>query len=157
MRFNEMSFIFQSPRLIENESILTNINLITKVDDEKKINEVFEKLNLKVKLNQKISTLSGGELQRVNLAMSLIKDPPLILADEITSGLDTQNKKLVFNILKELALTKIIIMVTHDVDLLIEHNIPYFELKDHSLPNIKEEGNIEKRLLTRKILYLINI
>ena len=150
MRFNEMSFIFQSPRLIENESILTNINLITKVDDEKKINEVFEKLNLKVKLNQKISTLSGGELQRVNLAMSLIKDPPLILADEITSGLDTQNKKLVFNILKELALTNIIIMVTHDVDLLIEHNIPYFELKDHSLPIIKEEGNIEKKAINKK-------
>ncbi len=150
IRFNEMSFIFQSPRLIENESILTNIKLITKVDDDKKIIEVFDRLNLKVKLNQKVSTLSGGELQRVNLAMSLIKDTPLILADEITSGLDIDNKKLVFNILKELSLTKIIIMVTHDVDLLIEHHIPYFELKDHTLPYIKEEGNIEKKVINKK-------
>ncbi len=145
IRFNQMSFIFQSPRLIDNESILTNIELITKVNDEDKIKQVFDKLNLKVKLNQKISTLSGGELQRVNLAMALIKDTPLILADEITSGLDYENKLLVFNILKELSTSKIIIMVTHDVDLLNEYKIPYIELVDHFLPKIEERGNITSK------------
>jgi putative ABC transport system ATP-binding protein len=145
IRFNQMSFIFQTPRLIDNESIMTNIELITKVNDEEKIKKVFEKLNLKVKLNQKISTLSGGELQRVNLAMALIKDTPLILADEITSGLDYENKLLVFKILKELSASKIIIMVTHDVDLLNEYKIPYIELINHTLPRIEKNGTISKK------------
>jgi len=66
-------------------------------------------------LEKKLSELSSGELQRVVLAMSVIKDPKYLLLDEPDSHVDVSNKAELINILKKLAVSKTIVLTTHDV------------------------------------------
>ncbi|VPO40644.1 ABC transporter ATP-binding protein [Streptococcus pneumoniae] len=66
-------------------------------------------------LEQKIYTLSGGEAQRVSLAKTILKNPPLILADEPTAALDPENSEEVMNLLVDLKdENRIIIIATHN-------------------------------------------
>ena len=78
--------------------------------------EALEKVNLGyLDLEQKIYTLSGGEAQRVALAKTILKNPPLILADEPTAALDPENSEEVMNLLVGLKdENRIIIIATHN-------------------------------------------
>lgn len=143
IRFNYFSYIFQSPKLIENESIITNLSL--GVGRELKIEEVkkvLQKVNLYLKPTKIINTLSGGEKQRINLALALLKDTPFILGDEITSGLDEKNKKEILSILSELSKTKIIILITHDAELLKNYTTNIYSIFNKTLPKITSLGSI---------------
>jgi len=79
---------------------------IFKIASEFKINNFLEK---------KLSELSSGELQRVILAMAIIKNPKYLLLDEPDSHVDVSNKAELINILRKLARTKTVILTTHDV------------------------------------------
>ena len=63
-----------------------------------------------------MNELSGGQKQRVALLRALVKKPYLILADEPTGNLDTYNSDIIFKLLKEISKTKLVIVVTHDVE-----------------------------------------
>ena len=78
--------------------------------------EILDLLGLKNKLNFRPTELSGGEQQRVALARAVINHPAIILADEPTGSLDSQNSRLVLTMLQELneRLSQTIIMITHD-------------------------------------------
>jgi len=77
--------------------------------------ELLEAIGLGPRLNQQASLLSGGEMQRVAVARSLINNPPLVLADEPTGNLDSKSAEPVLQALHELAKThnKTVVMVTH--------------------------------------------
>lgn len=76
---------------------------------------IVDGIDITIKKNQKIFSLSGGEQQRVALARLMIKKCEYILADEPTGSLDRKNADLVFSILEQInANGKTIIMVTHD-------------------------------------------
>jgi ABC-type multidrug transport system fused ATPase/permease subunit len=64
------------------------------------------------------SGFSGGELQRISLVRAILQDKPILLLDEVTSGLDDHTKELVMSLLSELSATKVIIMATHDEDMI---------------------------------------
>ena len=91
---NYLSYLFQNFGLIENKSIQENLMLafigekISKLEMQKKMNEALKRVHLDVNLNRKIYTLSGGEAQRVALAKTILKDSPIILADEPTASVD---------------------------------------------------------------------
>lgn len=121
---NYLSYLFQNFGLIENKSIQENLMLafigekISKLEMQKKMNEALKRVHLDVKLNRKIYTLSGGEAQRVALAKTILKDSPIILADEPTASVDQKNSEeiieLILSLKKE---NKIIIIATHSPDI----------------------------------------
>ena len=121
---NYLSYLFQNFGLIENKSIQENLMLafvgekIDKLEKQQKMNEALKRVHLDVNLNRKIYTLSGGEAQRVALAKTILKDSPIILADEPTASVDQKNSEeiieLILSLKKE---NKIIIIATHSPDI----------------------------------------
>ena len=114
---DQMGYLFQNFGLLENQSIKENLDLgfvgqkISKVERLERQVEALEKVNLE----QKIYTLSGGEAQRVALAKTILKNPPLILADEPTAALDPENSEEVMNLLVGLKdENRMIIIATHN-------------------------------------------
>lgn len=117
---NRISYILQKPNFIKGMTVQKNLELVLRVKGlnkciEERIEFVLNKVGLNNFQQCYPEDMSGGELQRLELARVILQNPQVILADEITSALDLNNKKLVMDILRELADSgKIIIMVTHD-------------------------------------------
>lgn len=116
-RNTEIGFVFQDYHLIEEltvkENILLSLNL-RGIEDESKVSEALEKVDLKGYENRYPNELSGGERQRVAIARAIIKSPRIILADEPTGNLDTQTSKLIIETLKEVSGDCLIIIVSHN-------------------------------------------
>ena len=119
---NELGYLFQNFGLLENETIAANLELgligqkWTKQEKKKREEEVLEKVGLNyLTLDQKIYELSGGEAQRIALAKVILKDPPLILADELTAALDPETSQEIMNLLLSLKKPdRLIILATHN-------------------------------------------
>ena len=76
--------------------------------------EALEQVNLNLDINRKIFSLSGGESQRVAIAKTILKDTPIILADEPTASLDEKNRDEIMNLILKLQRNRLIIIATHD-------------------------------------------
>lgn len=119
---NELGYLFQNFGLLENETVASNLELglvgqkWTKQEKKQREEEVLEKVGLNyLTLDQKIYELSGGEAQRVALAKVILKDPPLILADELTAALDPETSQEIMNLLLSLKKPdRLIILATHN-------------------------------------------
>lgn len=124
-RNEEIGFVFQFHQLLPEFTALENVCIPayiagkSKQEAEKRGNQLLEFLGLKERLEHKPSELSGGEQQRVAVARALINDPRVILADEPSGNLDTENKqelhKLFFDLRDRFGQT--IVIVTHDREL----------------------------------------
>lgn len=124
-RNKELGFVFQFHQLLPEFTALENVCIpgyIARRDSkevEEKAKELLTKLGLQDRFHHKPNELSGGEKQRVAVARALINDPKLILADEPSGSLDSENKKELHSLLRKLCddygLT--ILLVTHDSDL----------------------------------------
>lgn len=123
VRKNYFGFIFQLYYLISSLSIKDNILLpflyISDYDVENNNNLYFELINnlhINKFIDQNISTLSGGEKQRVSIARALIHNPEIIICDEPTGNLDSYNTNIVMDVLsEENKKGKTILIVTHDL------------------------------------------
>lgn len=119
LRLENIGFIFQSYNLIPTLSCKENILLPLLYNKRNKVqdfDELVALLDLEPLLSQRVTTLSGGEKQRVAIARSLILDPCLILADEPTGNLDPKNTELIMNLLRrEHERGRGIILITHDM------------------------------------------
>ncbi|SHH56598.1 putative ABC transport system ATP-binding protein [Sporobacter termitidis DSM 10068] len=118
-RRRNIGFIFQSfnliPELTVEQNIIFPVLLDYQKPNKKYLEELLTVLNLKERRSHLPSQLSGGQQQRVAIGRALITRPSLILADEPTGNLDTQNSSEVIALLKEAAKTyeQTIIMITH--------------------------------------------
>ena len=151
-RNNCVGFIFQSYNLIGHISILDNVEISltlssvgTKEKKEKAL-EALDRVGLKEHAHKKPNQLSGGQMQRVAIARSLVNNPDIILADEPTGALDSKTSKQIMNLIKEIAKDKLVIMVTHNAELAHEYSTRIIEFKDGKLisdsnPITKEEKN----------------
>lgn len=121
LRRENIGFIFQSYNLIPTLSCKENILLpllYNKRNAVQNFDELVALLNLEPLLSQQVTTLSGGEKQRVAIARSLILDPCLILADEPTGNLDPKNRNLIMSLLRnEHEKGRGIILITHDMEI----------------------------------------
>lgn len=120
LRLENIGFIFQSYNLIPTLSCKENILLpllYNKRNTVQDFDELVALLDLEPLLSQRVTTLSGGEKQRVAIARSLILDPCLILADEPTGNLDPKNRDLIMNLLRrEHEKGRGVILITHDME-----------------------------------------
>jgi len=113
---NNIGFIPQNP--------FTSLSPMTKISNQffcskDKINELLNLVNIEISLKEKFpSQLSGGQLQRIVIAIALSKNPKLLLLDEPTTALDIESKNNILNILIELKqkLNFLIIFVSHDIE-----------------------------------------
>lgn len=122
IRRQKIGFVFQQFYLIPGLSVLENVTLPLLFGRTKKeldeIISVLKLVGLQDKTSRNPSELSGGEMQRVAIARALINNPEVILADEPTGNLDTENSEKIFELLKSLNSRGItVILVTHNTDL----------------------------------------
>lgn len=115
-RRSDIGFIFQRFNLMSQLTALENVMLPMISPDAKKAKMLLDKVGLQDKYKRFQRQLSGGEQQRVAIARALANDPALLLADEPTGELDTENTKLIMELLRNLnkkeGLT--IVAVTHN-------------------------------------------
>ena len=120
IRRKKIGIVFQSFYLIPNYTALENVSLtleINKIQNpEQKAKEILDRFGLDKRLNNLPSQLSGGEQQRVAIARSIAMKPQLILADEPTGNLDSENSNLISKILFDYINEEkaSLIIVTHD-------------------------------------------
>lgn len=119
-RRENIGFIFQSFNLISHLNILDNVMVsleMTKLSHSKRVaraKELLERVGLTDHIKKHPNQLSGGQKQRVAIARALAGDPDIIIADEPTGALDSQNTKEVLEILESIAKDgKLVIAVTH--------------------------------------------
>ena len=123
IRRKNIGIVFQSFYLIPNYTALENVSLtleINKISNaEIKAREILERFGLSERFYNLPSQLSGGEQQRVAIARSIVMKPKLILADEPTGNLDSENSELISKILFDYVSDEkaSLIMVTHDNNL----------------------------------------
>jgi putative ABC transport system ATP-binding protein len=121
VRNREIGFIFQSFNLIGDLSVFENVELpltyrgMGSAERKKKVHEALERVGMSHRIKHYPSQLSGGQQQRVAVARALAGDPSILLADEPTGNLDSQNGEQVMDLLRELHRGgATICMVTHD-------------------------------------------
>lgn len=119
-RLNKVGFIFQFFNLIPILNVLENITLplrIAKKDiDNNYLEELLNMLGINKRINHLPAQLSGGQQQRVAIARALLTNPSIILADEPTGNLDSENSNEVIELLKCAArkFNQTVLIVTHD-------------------------------------------
>ena len=122
IRRRKIGFVFQRFNLFPTLSAEGNLKLAEKIHtgsgskNSDRRREVLRLLMLEDKMHHKPLELSGGEQQRVALARAIVNAPAIILADEPTGNLDTENSQIVLNMFKELneKFGQTIIMITHN-------------------------------------------
>ncbi|MCI5053538.1 MAG: ABC transporter ATP-binding protein [Pelagibacteraceae bacterium] len=121
IRKKKIGIVFQSFYLIPNYTALENVSLILEINgidnSKQKAEELLIQFGLKDRLHHFPTQLSGGEQQRVAIARSMAVKPKLILADEPTGNLDSENSQMISNLLFEYANKNqsSFVLVTHDL------------------------------------------
>jgi putative ABC transport system ATP-binding protein len=121
LRRYTVGFVFQKYNLLPTLTAEDNINIARDIAGQKgdfdpQFDEVLSLLGLKGRLHHKPRALSGGEQQRVAIARAIVNHPAILLADEPTGNLDTENSAAVLALLRDLntRLGQTILMITHN-------------------------------------------
>lgn len=159
-RNNSVGFIFQSYNLIGHISIQDNVEMaltlsnVKKKERRKRAREALKSVGLLEHTHKRPNQLSGGQMQRVAIARSLVNNPDIILADEPTGALDSNTSKQIMDLIQKIASDKLVIMVTHNQDLAYQYATRVIEVKDgkvvsDSNPLTKEEQEEEQYKLKK--------
>lgn len=146
-RRDAVGFVFQSNNLIpfltarENLLIMDEIGPGSRRDAEKRANRLLDELGLTPRARALATELSGGERQRVAIGRALMRDPLLVLVDEPTANLDSeQGEKVVRSLIEEVrARDKLGCMVTHDLKMAALADVT-LEMRDGHLIRVERAG-----------------
>jgi putative ABC transport system ATP-binding protein len=125
LRNATIGFVFQSFQLLARTSALDNVALplvyrgLGRAERRRRARAALEAVHLEHRLGHRPTQLSGGEQQRVAIARALVGEPKILLADEPTGNLDTENGEQVMAILEQLNAERgvAVVLVTHEADI----------------------------------------
>ena len=148
VRNKEIGFVFQTFNLLPRASTLDNVALplvyagFSKINREKRANDVLESVGLSNRVNHKPNELSGGQRQRVAIARALVNNPAIILADEPTGNLDSKTSVEIMGLFEEIHKKgNTIILVTHEENIAM-HAHRIIRLKDGLVESDTKNDNI---------------
>ncbi|MCC8082125.1 MAG: ABC transporter ATP-binding protein/permease [Lachnospiraceae bacterium] len=135
-RNHTIGFVFQSYNLIPHQTILSNVELaltisgISRKQRRKRAIDALAQVGLADQAEKRPAQLSGGQMQRVAIARALVNSPNILLADEPTGALDSDTSLQVMELLKEVAKSRLVVMVTHNPELAKTYATRIVRLKD---------------------------
>ncbi|MGN1295248.1 MAG: ATP-binding cassette domain-containing protein [Bacilli bacterium] len=138
-RKEHITFIFQDFELIPYLNVKENVALplyckgYSQNQAYKEIESSLKQANILHKKEEEVSHLSGGEKQRVAIARALADKKRIILCDEITGSLDENNARQIMELIKEISLTHLVIMVSHDLTLIQEYCLDLLKLENGTI------------------------
>lgn len=170
IRNEKIGYVFQENNILEHLTIYQNFELICslggKACNKDIVNKYLEIVHLNVTMNDFPTKLSGGEKQRLCIALALSKEPDLLILDEPTSNLDDENAKNILNLLKELATNynKMVVIATHSKAVENECDVCYkivdqkLYLKNGSVDHRNSEDiSFDKKKKSKLPFYITNI
>lgn len=142
-RLKNIGLVFQDFKLFNSDTALNNIvfpmDCISNMPEDRKKQKARDLLQL-VGLDKQegkiVSNFSGGEKQRIAIARALINSPKIILADEPTGALDTQNSAIIMEILRKISNNCLVFAVSHDVELARKYSDQIIEMRDGIIEKI---------------------
>mgnify|MGYP004501135937 CR=1 FL=1 len=151
-----IGYIFQDYKLLDNMTVFENIAIVLKMigikdknEIKKRVDYVLESVDMYRYRNRLASMLSGGERQRVGIARAIVKNPNIIIADEPTGNLDSKNSLEIMNIIKAISKDKLVILVTHEVELAKFYASRIIEIVDGKVE--KDYENTEEKDLDYRL------
>lgn len=142
--------IFQSFNLINSYTVYQNVEIVLLLNGykrkqiKKKVLDIIDKVGLTKFKNTKVSKLSGGQKQRVAIARAIVKDTPIIVADEPTGNLDTKSAYEIIELLKNVAKDKLVVIVTHNIEQVEKYATRIIKMHDGRMIQNTEIKNINE-------------
>jgi cell division transport system ATP-binding protein len=135
-----IGIVFQDYQLLEDRNIFENVALALYVSNashmevKKRVLYALAEVGLSHKRNQKVTELSGGEMQRVTIARAIVNSPAILLADEPTGNLDPSTSQEILELLQKINMRgTAILMATHNYDLVKKYPERVLQLKEGKL------------------------
>lgn len=141
VRNENLGFIFQNYYLHENLTAYDNLYNVLKYFDisqsecDKRINHALKLVGLENYINRTPSTMSGGQKQRISIARALVKGSKIIIADEPTGNLDSDNTFAIMNLLKQVSKDSLVVLVTHEIKIAKFFSDRIIEIKNGEISN----------------------
>lgn len=147
-RSKEIGYVFQNYNLLLEETVYSNleialemIGIFDKEEQEKRIEYTLKAVGMFKYRKKRAYALSGGQQQRVSIARALVKQAKMIIADEPTGNLDSENTIEVMNILKKISKTSLVLVVTHNEEVASFYSDEVIQIKDGAIvSSFKNEG-----------------
>ena len=152
-RNHTIGFVFQSYNLIPHQSVLANVELaltisgISRGERRRRAKAALESVGLGNQLHKKPNQMSGGQMQRVAIARALVNNPDILLADEPTGALDSDTSVQIMDLLKEVARSKLVVMVTHNPELAEEYANRIVRVKDGKIMGDTNPYEVDEAIL----------
>ena len=154
-RNSTIGFVFQNYNLISHLTVIENVELaltlsgVSASERRARAEQALKEVGLETQFNKKPNQLSGGQMQRVAIARALVNNPDIVLADEPTGALDSVTSVQIMELLKEVAKTRLVIMVTHNGDLADRYANRIIRLLDGEI--ISDTNPIDSEILTENV------
>ena len=157
-RRQEIGVIFQGYNLLEDQDVIYNISLPLLIsgyshkEAEEKALTLLESISIPKDLyHKKVNKLSGGEKQRVAILRGIISSPRILLCDEPTGALDSDNSLLIMETLKKISKSVLVIVVSHNESLLVNMSDYIVRMKDGKIINSQEINKINNSSISKKV------
>ena len=153
-RLHKLGYVFQSFNLIPLETGERNVSLvldsstnISRTFRKRKIRRLFKIFNIEHLRKQKVINMSGGEKQRIAILRAIVNSPKVVLCDEPTGALDERNANEIMKILRQISVNSLVIVVSHDEQLINKYADRIVYMKDGKVINQKS-NKLQKAILS---------
>ncbi|MCX4366806.1 MAG: ABC transporter ATP-binding protein/permease [Clostridia bacterium] len=171
-RLHNIGIVFQSYNLLDGftvgENVAMGLSMSEKAESSSLVKEALNKVGLYDMEKRKVEELSGGQKQRVAIARAIVKGPNIILLDEPTGNLDSENSKNIFELIRELSKESLVLTVTHSEELAREYADSIIRIQDGKVVNdekvygnsdenkkTQRDHNVKSRVISPKVSFMI--